>query len=286
VLVAGQSPADAYAKATYELRQPRVALYEPHTANMDTGWTQWLLDYFRVPFTLVKNDEIRKGKLRDRYDTILLASQSASSILHGIRDGESSGRGRVGGPTAVQQRPEYAGGITLAGLAAIDEFVRSGGTLITFDAASELPVQFFPLPVSARLRSGGDGDDEGASGFYSPGSLLRMTVDPSHPIAFGMPKDGVLFTSGGQAWDISLLPDFNKGDREIKSVVRYAGKDLLASGWVSGERAVMGKSALIHARHGQGQVVLFGFRPQFRGQSFATFKLILNSIYWSAARKL
>lgn len=284
VLAEGRSPAAAFDAAAWELQKPRVGLYEPHTANMDTGWTEWLLDYFRIPIVKLKNEEFRKGALRQRFDTIVLASQTAASILHGTRPGE----GRAGAVTAPQ-RPEYSGGITLAGLAALDEFVRAGGTLLAFDTATELPVQFFPLPLTARLRSRDEGetrDDGSGGGFYSPGSLLRMTVDPAHPLAFGMPKDSHLFTSGGQAWDVTLLADFNKGDREVKTVVRYAAKDLLASGWVSGERAVMGKAAMVQARHGQGNVVLFGFRPQFRGQSFATFKLVLNAIYLGSAKKL
>lgn len=95
-----------------------------------------------------------------------------------------------------------------------------------------------------------------------------------------------MFSSGGQAWDISLLPEFNKGDREVKAVAKYAERDLLASGWVSGERQVLGRPILLEARHGKGRVVLFGFRPQFRGQSFASFKFVLNAIYLGSARKL
>lgn len=72
----------------------------------------------------------------------------------------------------------------------------------------------------------------------------------------------------------------------MKSVAGYAATNLLASGWLSGERQVAGKSALIEARHGKGRVVLFGFRPQFRGQTFGSFKLILNAIYLASARRL
>ena len=73
---------------------------------------------------------------------------------------------------------------------------------------------------------------------------------------------------------------------DATSVARYAGKDLLASGWLSGERAVAGKNILLDVRLGKGRVVLFGFRPQFRGQSFGTFRLVLNALYLSAARPL
>jgi hypothetical protein len=293
VLVDGRSGKERFEKAAYELSTPRVALYEPYTANMDTGWTQWMLEYFRVPHSVVHNSDIRAGNLRSRFDTLILASQSAASILHGHREGERVGGRQSSGASstdnAAVQRPEYLGGIGLNGLVALDEFVKNGGTLLAFDAATDLPVQFFPLPVSGRLRTRGEGDAPGeaaAAGYYSPGSLLRVTVDASHPIAFGMPKDAILFSTGGQAWDISLLPQFNKGDREVKAVAHYASANLLASGWVSGERQVLGKAILLDVRHGQGRVVLFGFRPQFRGQTFGAFRLVLNAIYLGSARGL
>ncbi|HUQ95260.1 MAG TPA: M14 metallopeptidase family protein [Bryobacteraceae bacterium] len=289
ILVDGRAPADAFQKAAYELLSPRVALYEPFTANMDTGWTQWMLDYFHLQHTVIHNKDFRNG-LRSRFDTILIAAQTANSILHGTRDGENMAAPRAGtAEAAARQRPEYTGGITLAGLGALEGFVREGGTLIAFDSATDLPVQFFPLPVTPRLRARAEtepADDVPSTGFYSPGSILRMNVDTTQPIAFGMPKEALLFSTGGQAWDINLLAEFNKGDREIKSVASYAATNLLASGWLSGERQVTGKSALIHARYGKGQVVLFGFRPQFRGQTFSTFKLVLNAIYLGSARKL
>ncbi len=295
VLVEGQSPADAFAKAAYELRRPRAALYEPWTANMDTGWTQWVLDHYQVPYALIHNDDFQKPDLRSRYDTIILAAQSATSILNGLRQGERAS-GREGGgaePAKSQPRPEHAGGIALQGVHHLEQFVRQGGTLIALDNAAELPIQFFPLSVRNVLRSAGGGPpgaalapETTAPSFYCPGSLLRITVDTTHPLAFGMPKEAMAFSNGGHAWDISLLEEYNRGDQQIRSVARYATKDLLASGWVSGERAVLGRHILLEARHGQGRVVLFGFAPQFRGQPFGTFKFLLNAVYLGSAQTL
>ncbi|MBM3813048.1 MAG: peptidase M14 [Acidimicrobiia bacterium] len=283
-------PNGKFTKAAYELRIPRLAVYEPFTANMDTGWTQFLLDSYEIPHALLRNDDILKGDLTGRFDSILLASQSTASILHGLRDGEYAGRGRSPGDRNTLQRPEYTGGIGLQGLAQLEKFVRGGGTLITLDNSTELPAQFFPLPVRSLLRpSGGEGEsrnDPPAAGYYSPGSLIRIQVDTAHPLAFGMPKETYAFTTGGQAWDITLLREFNKGEREIRSVARYANSNLLASGWLSGESTVQGKHILVEARHGQGRVILFGFRPQFRGQSAGTFKLLLNAIYLASAKTL
>ena len=101
-----------------------------------------------------------------------------------------------------------------------------------------------------------------------------------------MPKEAYATSTGGQGFEITVLPEVNKGEREVKAFAWYAKQNLLASGWIAGERVMAGKAAAVEARLGQGKVVLFGFRPQFRGQTFGTFKLLLNEIYQSAARPL
>lgn len=271
-----QAPAPAPRTAS---RAPRVALYEPYTANMDTGWTQWLLDRYSVPYTLLHNADFSKAL---PFDSIILASQSAASILHGTRDGEFGGeRNRAGEErirSVVVQRPQYTGGIGVAGLLQLQRFVQEGGTLLALDNATELPIQFFPLPVRNVARAPA-GADSAATAFFAPGSLLRMTVDTAHPLAAGTPRELTGFSSGGHAFESTLGAAYNKGDREVRSIVRFASSNLLASGWVSGERVVLGKSAMLEARYGKGRVVLYGFRPQFRGQTFSTFKLLLNAIY-------
>jgi Zinc carboxypeptidase len=274
-----QLRAQAPAKMIYELKQPRVALYQPWIANADEGWTEWLLDHYGIAYTLIHNDDFRKNDLRRHFDTIILAAQSANSILHGARDGEYASSS-VEGPRVISvQRPGYAGGIEVEGLQRLDRFVRDGGTLIALDTATEAPIEYFSLPVKNVVKSGADS-------FYSPGSLLRVTVDTTRPVAFGMPKDAIVFSSGGEAFEITLAPDYNHGDREVRPAASFATKDLLASGWVSGEKQVHGKHALVEARYGRGHVVLFGFRPQFRGQSYGAFKFLLNAIYLGSAQPI
>ena len=268
--------AESAPKAAYELRRPRAALYQPWIPNSDEGWTEWLLDRYHVPYTLLHNADFAKGDLRARFDSIILASQSATSILNGWRNGELS-KPREGVPAdVVVERPEYTGGIGPEGAAQLQKFVHEGGTLIALDKAADLPVQFFPLPL---LNVGG-------SPFSCPGSLVRLNVDTSQPLAFGMAQEIVAFSTGGEAFEVNLAPGYNKGDREVRVAARFAAHDLLASGWLSGEKNVLGKPALVDARFGSGRVVLFAFRPQFRGQSFATFKFLLNAIYLASARTI
>lgn len=274
-------------QAAYQLKKPRLAMYEPWIPNMDLGWTQWVLDTYKVPYTLIHNEDFQNGKLRERFDTVLFATQSADSILHGIRAGVADGGSSSSSRRASSlQRPEFTGGIGAKGAAALEEFVQNGGTLITFGSAAELPLQMMPIGVRNSLirntTGAGEGEEGGGGGatFLSPGSLLRITVDPKHPIGFGMPEEAVAFSSGGEAFDLTA------GDKDVTMVARYAKTKLLASGWISGERAVLGKGLLAEARYGKGRVILFGFRPQHRGQPFGTFKLLLNSIYLGSARVL
>lgn len=258
----------------WQLKLPRAGLYQPWTANMDAGWTQWLLDRFAVPYEEIRNADIRRGGLRERFDVIVLAQQSMQSILHGtpevltLRAGETA-----------RQRPEHTGGIGLEGARQLEEFVRKGGTLIAFDSATELPLALFPLDVRPGLRPGAQQEP---GGWSCPGSILRMSAETGHRYAFGMPAGHYATSTGGQFFELTQ----SAAERRPRVFVRYAQKNLLASGWISGERVMAGKAAAVEAPLGDGQVVLFGFRPQFRGQTFGTFRLVLNAIYFSAAGPL
>ncbi len=279
ILAKGHADEEDFAEGVYDLKTPRLAVYESWAPNIDTGWTKWVLDTYEVPYEVIRNEDFGADSLNDRYDTILLASQNPSFILHGYRDGEATRKLTKGLEAKTRQRPEYTGGIGPRGLHRLDQFVRRGGTLIAFDSATGLPVDMFPLALRDVAQSG---DPR----YYCPGSLIHIELDTTHPITFGMPAEPIAFSRGGQAFETELLQSENKGDREIRIVGRYAKKQLLASGWVSGEKAVAGKGILVDARHGEGRVFLFGFRPQFRGQTFGTFKLLLNAVFLSSAREV
>jgi hypothetical protein len=242
----------AAAAALAPLHRPRVALYRPWTSNMDEGWTRFVLNQFEFDVTTVTNEDIRTGDL-SRFDVIIFTDQSAGSILSG------QPRGRV--------PDEFAGGVEADGVAALRRFLDGGGRVVAFDAATEFAIQHFGLPVRNVLA--GVSRNE----FYIPGSLIRLDVDNRQPVAFGMQRAGAAFFQDSRAFEVQQ-PD------RVQIVARYADADLLLSGWeIGAQQRLSGTAAVVRASHGQGDVVLIGFRPQFRAWPTGTYKFIFNSLF-------
>lgn len=255
------------------LNAPRVGLYQSWTANMDEGWTRWLLEKYEFSYITLHDPDIRAGDLRDYLDAVILPSQEFHSLLLGLQAGagEAGGRDSKHAGEPRPQRPEYTGGIGLEGALRLKEFVEKGGTLVALDAAANLPIQLFGIPVRNVLA------DVRSDDFYAPGSLLRLQVDTQHPVTFGMQKDSIAFFVNSPAFEVSP-------GSTARALARFPLKDVLASGWLLGERSIAGQAAVVEARLGEGRIILVGFRCQFRAQPHNTFKLLFNSLYLAALR--
>ncbi|MBI4544698.1 MAG: peptidase M14 [Gemmatimonadetes bacterium] len=250
------------AVALRELRLPRVALYKSWVANMDEGWTRWLLERYEFALDTLHDGDIRRGQL-SKYDAIVLPDQSAERILNGHRAGSMPA--------------EYVGGLGVEGAAALKRYVAQGGRVVALDGAANFVIEQFGLP----LRDAVDGVP--TEQFFVPGSLLRLAVDPSHPVGYGMPAEAAAFFVRSRAFDI-LEPAEAGGRRAdrapLEVVAHYPPGELLLSGWALGEKKHLGgKAAVVRAQLGSGDVVLIGFRSQFRGQPRATFKLLFNALH-------
>ena len=231
----------------------RVALYKPWADIGDEGWTRWVLDQYEFPFTSLSNAEVRAGNLRARYDVVILPSAAPELLL----DGQP--------PDSIPR--EYAGGIGEAGVRELDAFVRAGGTLVCLDQACALAIDAFKLPVRDVTRVPRDQ-------FFCPGSLVRLELDPSQALSFGMPEHTSAFFADSSAYEV--MPG---APAAVETVARYAAKDVLVSGWLEGEQIIAGRAAIVSAPVGSGRVVLFGFRVQHRAQTLATFRLLFNAIF-------
>lgn len=252
----------------HALETPRVGLYKSWDASMDEGWTRWLFENYAVPHDTLHDADVRSGDL-SQYTAIVLPHQSADAILHGHAPGTMP--------------EEYVGGLGLDGALALEDYVEQGGTLIALDGASDFAINQFGLPVENVTRGLSDTD------FFIPGSLIRTRVNTEHPLAYGMQEEVAASFQRSRAFE-PVRPDYmGEGGMEdierapappVEVVARYAEDDLLMSGWALGEKEhIGGKAAMVKVRHGEGAVVLFGFRPQFRGQPRATYNLLFNAIH-------
>jgi hypothetical protein len=235
---------------------PRVGLYKSYVPSMDEGWTRWVFEQEGQGYSTLQDAEVRAGNLRAKYDAIVIPDQSARAVYEGHRKGTMP--------------DEFTGGLGDEGVSALKEFVQKGGTLVCLNNASNFAIERLRLPVRnvvAGLKR---------TEFYVPGSILRIVLDKSNPLTEGVPQETIAWAEDSPVFDIAPDP---AALARVSVVARYpqSGNPLL-SGWLLGEDKLRGKGALVEVGMGEGRVILFGFRPQYRGQSAATYPLLFNAI--------
>ncbi|HET8796379.1 MAG TPA: M14 metallopeptidase family protein [Thermoanaerobaculia bacterium] len=247
-------------------RKPRVATYKPWAASMDEGWTRWLLDTYGVPVKGLSPQEVQKGL--SGYDALILAD-IGKDIL-------ATGRRRVTESTMRYEEempPEYRGGLDKAGADALRKFVSDGGTLLAFGDSCEYVIEEFNIPVRNALAG------VRAEEYSNPGSLVRLKLRPDHPVTAGMPSETAAFLDSAIAFDTTApATDIQ---RWVLATYPEDDEDILLSGWILGADKLTRKAAAVAVTYGKGKVVLYGFRPQHRGQTHATFPLVFNALWWS-----
>lgn len=246
----------------HALKLGRVGVYRGWVPSADEGWTRLVLDRFAFNHERLTNERAQKGGLIQDFDVIVLPSLGKQDMIDGPGSGSRN-------PGLRNTPPEYSGGLGKSGVKALEQFVKDGGVLIALRGACSLPIEEFRIPVREGSAKTSEGD------FFCPGSLLGITVDNGHPLGFGMPEDAAAFYSGGKLLE-TFIPPAVDTDRRV--VVSYTREDVLLSGWVVGEKAILGKPAVVDVSLGKGRVVLFGFGAQNRAQTWGTFKLLFNAI--------
>ena len=230
----------------------RIAVYRSFSPSMDEGWTRWILERHRIPYTSITDRDARAGGLERRFDAIILPDQSVRGLSQGVNE-----------PYPDSLR----GGLGDAGAAALRNFVERGGTLVTFNEASLYAIQALDLPVRNVLAGARPSE------FYGPGSILRVQLDRASPVTRGVSAQPIVWFEESPAFEIT-------DDARARSLASYPSTgEILLSGWLLGGRRLAGRSALVEVRQGRGKVILFGFRPQYRAQTLATYPLI-----WGALR--
>jgi hypothetical protein len=253
----------------------RVGIYKPWNASMDEGWTRWVLERNGFDIKTIDNASMRSAKLRDRFDAIILPDLDPDMIATGKAkraDGEML--------YVAELPPQYRGGLDdgsgRKGSENLRDFVKAGGTLIAFDSSANYVIENFNIPVRNVLATAK------ATDFEVPGSLVRIKIRTDHPITQGMPAETAAFLDDHTAFE-TTVPGAEIQRWVLASYPEHAD-EILLSGWIHGEEKLTRRAALVATTWGSGKIVLFGFRPQHRGQTYATFPLLFNAIEWSLAK--
>ena len=230
---------------------PRIALYKSWREPMEAGWTRWVFDQHELAYDTLKDARVRAGDLRRDYDVILFQGQAPTSITAGFRSG------------AVPEA--YVGGVGTEGERALDRFVREGGRIVAIEAATDYVADLFDLGVSSAV------ERLASSDFFVPGSILEVRPEPGHALNVGLPESvGAWFSGASRAFDVS--------DASVRVTARFSDGNPLLSGWLLGPEHVAGKPVVVEASVGQGSVVLFGFQPNYRAQTVATWPMLFNAL--------
>ena len=240
------------------IRKPRIGVFEPWIGSMDEGWSRWVLEQYGFTFATIHPEDFT-GALGDRIDVLIIADDARVPV---------EGEGR----SSRAVRPEHAYQLTADDLQRFEKFVRDGGTVVCLSSASAFAIQHLKLPI--RNVIAGLRPEE----FFLRGSLVEVAADRTHRVMAGVPEKTAVFVDGS--------PVFETEDGFRGAVIaRYqdSGSPLL-SGYLIGEQRLNGKAAAVDARVGDGHVILLGFRPEWRGQPFGTFKVLFNAALYSRIR--
>jgi Zinc carboxypeptidase len=274
---------------------PRLALLQAWNDTQSAGWVRMLFDEQGIPYTLIMDEDVRRGGLRARFDVVLYpdTGRGLKDIVNGIDPRH--------GPLAFSKTPQFpshgtpttsadiTGGFTWAGVGNLEDFVRQGGVLVTLGGASTLPLD------GGIVR---DVRHAPASGVTNPGSELRVRFRrPDHPIAYGYPEVTSAFREERPLYAVRRADEGRvvlqwgtrppkddaseeKDDREGGDA-KAEGKDdkkepLVVSGGVKGADEIQGQAAILDVPVGKGRVVAFDFDPIHRYQTESDFRMVWN----------
>jgi Zinc carboxypeptidase len=283
---------------------PRLGVWVPWADTDMIGWIRYTLDRRGVPYTYLRDEDIRAGDLRSKVDVVLYGTVllDLQGQIHGIEP--------IAGPMAFEATPEFpslgtpasshdiTGGIGWEGLASLERFVREGGLLITLGNGSTLVLE------SGLVRNVPPAH---LSGVTTPGVHLRVRfLQPAHPIAYGYPAVTTAFRSPYTIYDpprrwltMSYCTSCLTGPIDMRHVVLQWGTrpfpgvavpsiaeaelPILVSGGGKQLDALQGRPAILDVPVGGGHVLVYNFNPMHRDLNRADYRMLWNGILnWRA----
>jgi hypothetical protein len=296
--------------ARHETPVPRLGLWVPWADTDTIGWARYTFDQRHIPYSYVRDEDIRAGKLKDKYDILLYGhvDLELAEQIEGLYKAwspmpfkKTSATPSLGTPASSD---DITGGIGYAGLAELQKFVNSGGLLVTLGNGTMLPLEG-GLVRGVRREAGGvprtygGGEASAAAAQNSvtktPGSHVRVSfARPDHPLAYGYAPRTWVFRQNFALYSIprrwlrmayctvcldgpidrsSIVLEW--GDRE--------GAPFVVSGQAWGEENLIGRAAIMDTPSGKGHVITFNFNPLHRDLNRGDQRLLWNAIInWRA----
>lgn len=264
--------------ATHDADVPRVAIYSQWSGTQNLGWYRLTFDEFGIPFDLIYKEQVKAGKLRDKYDVILIAEQNLSR--------QTVMQAPAARPQPYKKNDKYkflgmygetddmSGGMGQAGVDAFAAFLESGGTLIAVGESARLPIEF----GWARTV-----DKTPVVGLTSQRPLVEgEIVRPEHPVFYGYDKKTLpVKYVGGTPFKVGIADEANV-------LGRYVGGDkAVISGLMTGADSLRSRPFAVDvpfAYKGKGRVIMFSNNPIYRWQNHGEFNMIFNSVInWNDA---
>ncbi len=291
-----ESAAAAPKVAMHEAPIPRVAVWHLWEDTESVGWLRLALDQEKVPYDYIRDEEIRAGGLRDKYD-IILYGNNYSNLKTQIL-----GLDTKWGPMPYTKTPEFpshgvpdasediTGGIGWKGMSNLQDYLDRGGLLITLGNGSALALE------------GGLARNVSRSGTSVETPGVELTVKflrPDHPLAYGYPTLTSAFRTDLPIY--SVRPEFQrfvvlqwgtklpKRDRDPDAAKAAADKAkdtdpaFVVSGGVKKGDDLEGQPAILDLPAGRGRVLAFNFNPMHRDLNHSDYRFLWNGILnWNA----
>ena len=265
-----------------KLQPKRIALWDQYGGSMPSGHTRWLFEQFEFPYTVVYPQTLDAGSLSAKYDVIVFQG-GAIPAPAGEGQGRRGGFGREIDPSTIPEEFRgWLGRVTPEKtIPQLKKFLEDGGTIITVGSSTAL-AYYLGLPLSNHLverTPQGQVRELPNDKFYVPGSILRVTVDNTAPVAAGLPNNLDVFFDEDPVF--RLEPEASlKG---VRPIAWFDSPHSLRSGWAWGQNYLDGGVAIAEANVGKGKLYLFGPEITFRAQPHGTFKFLFNGIYAGSA---
>ncbi|UCD23529.1 MAG: peptidase, partial [Gemmatimonadota bacterium] len=265
----------------FKLRPVRIGLWDQYGGSMPSGWTRWLMEQFEFPFEVVYPQTLDAGNLKSEFDVLVFVT---GAIPAADRGGDPFERYFGGTPDPESIPPEFRswlGRVTVSEtVPKLLQFMEQGGAIIAIGSSTTI-AGHAGLPIDNHLV-----DENGRplpwDKYYVPGSVLRVRVDNTMPLAFGFDEQLDVFFNNSSVFN--LLPSaYSEG---VRPVAWFDSTTPLRSGWAWGQHHLNGGVAVAEAKVGTGSLYLFGPEILNRGQPHGTFKFFFNGIFLAGVEEV